>query len=139
MTVLLAPILLGSCVYFVLPNVPDADVLRVRWSTPDHVSSCHQEILDELNKIEPVADPVAALALYRKEAASIIAGWSREEDALEFNNPFSGLPYIEEDSPGNYLIELKAGKPTYFRFDMNGQKIELGEIGEKARSKSDER
>ena len=80
--------------------------------------------------MKPADDPAAALAAYRKEAASIIAGWRKEYPRSdEGKNDFSGLQYVEEDSPGNYLIELKDGKPTYFYFDGNGRKFELGVIG----------
>jgi biotin synthase-related radical SAM superfamily protein len=51
-------------------------------------------------------------------------------------NPFSVQQYREEDSPGNYAIELKDGMPTYFYFDENGKKIELGAIGKGASTSS---
>ena len=44
-------------------------------------------------------------------------------DLPDFANPFSGSPVREEDSPGNYTIELHDGKPAYFRYDMDGRKV----------------
>jgi hypothetical protein len=136
MTVFLAPTLLWACVYLVLPKAPSAQVLTVHWR---RAMEDHWDILEGLNEMKSAGDPVAALAAYRKVAASIIAGWQKEYPTSEAGkNDFTGLPYIEEDSPGNYVIELKAGKPTYFYFDRNGRKIGLRVIGEKVRGKSDE-
>ncbi|MGD0999958.1 MAG: DUF2330 domain-containing protein [Candidatus Brocadiia bacterium] len=134
MIVFLAPALLGACVYLALPKTP-TQVLRVHWR---RAVADHREILEGLNEMKPAGDPAATLAAYRKEAASIIAGWRKEyPESDEGKNDLSGLPFVEEDSPGNYIIELKDGKPTYFHFDEAGRKIKLGVIGE-VRSKSDE-
>ncbi|MGD0999959.1 MAG: DUF2330 domain-containing protein [Candidatus Brocadiia bacterium] len=138
---LLAPILLGIFVYRVLPKAPDAQVLMMprAASRVDLNRLTHEEMFIELGEMNAGDDPAEALAAYRKEAASIIAGLRKEHPQSELGkNYLSGLPYAEEDSPGNYAIELKDGKPTYFYFDGDGRKIELGDIGEKARSQSDE-
>jgi hypothetical protein len=132
----LAPILLGACVYAVLPKLPDARVLKVNWALNE---LDHMVTLQQLDDMATNNSPAAALAAYRKEAASIFAGLREHYATSEYGtNYMREFPYIEEDSPGNYVIELKAGKPTYFYFDDNGRKIELGVIGERVRGKSGE-
>jgi hypothetical protein len=133
MIAVLAPILLGSCVYLVLPKLPDAQVLKMHGLRFRYLfKEDHKEILEKLNELQPGGDTAPNLVAYKKEAASIIAGWREKYGEDYYRNPFSGLPYREEDSPGNYVIELKGDKPTYFYFDINGRKIELGVIGRKS-------
>jgi hypothetical protein len=138
MTVVLAPILLGSCVYLALPKLRGADVLSLHLMPLSFNKLDHELILKELDEMEPADDPAAALAACRKEATAIIAK-ARGEHAKAYGNPFTGQPIHEEDSPGNYLIELKGDKPKYFYFDINGRKIELGVIGAKREEGSRQR
>ncbi len=82
--------------------------------------------------MEPAGDPAAALAAYRKEASSVVARMGagiRMPRTITIASQANR--FAEEDSPGNYVIELKDGKPTYFFFDENGRKIVLGVIGRK--------
>ena len=103
MTVLLAPILLGSCIYLALPKISSAQVLKGHRSYLANKEN-HSFLIEELNAAKIGGSPAEALATYRREAASIVAGWARQAYAEEFNNAFTGQPIREEDSPGNYVI-----------------------------------
>jgi hypothetical protein len=127
LTVLLVPILLGSCVYLALPKAPDAELIPLSRFASAFTRWDHEEVLKTLHETERGGHPAELLAACRKDAASMFTKWG--PGARPLNNPLTGRPCREEDSPGNYVIELKDGKPTYFYFDENGKKIELGAIG----------
>jgi hypothetical protein len=38
-------------------------------------------------------------------------------------NPYTGLPVVEEPSPGNYELALRDGKVLYFHVDARGARI----------------
>ncbi len=138
MAVLLVPILLGCCVYWALPKVSEEQVLTPRM--PEYFATVdHFAIFEKLSEMKLSGDPAATLAAYRKEVQSIIAGAREKHGEHSCKNPFTGQAVLEEDSSGNYVIELKDGKPMYSYFDAYGRKIELGEIGKKVGSKSGER
>jgi hypothetical protein len=39
-------------------------------------------------------------------------------------NPYSGGPFLEEPSPGNYVLELLDGKVAYAYYDARGARID---------------
>lgn len=118
----LLPIIVGLGIYL---GVDKYEGRSVRSSWRFGGADRHSSIAEDLIPSENIGAPEVALADLRRQAAR---SWSKMDDR-GYANPFTGHSVREEDSPGNYTIELVDDRPTYFYHDANGQKALIRDLG----------
>lgn len=86
----------------------------------------------DVTDAQPRGNPFIAL-LHRKAAARMGSAASLAEArrlAAEAwqgkTNPFDGRPVREQDSPGNYVLRERDGRPVYVYYDARGAAFEAG-------------
>ncbi len=115
--------LVGLGVYNSIPTLPESQILS--WN---HKSESLGPLPGAMISRDPQKGPADIGALRQELAAAYD----------HVRNPWTGAPVREEDSPGNYSVELlngkpatrRAGKPAYFYYDGNGLKVLMGTYSE---------
>jgi hypothetical protein len=112
--VLVLTTLVGASEYLLCEKLPAAGYIK--WSA---TSEPHYAISEALGDFTPPGEPAEKLAALRGKVSAIL----KSLQSVEKMNAFTGLPIREEDSPGNYVVELQDGKPTFCFIDDNGEKV----------------
>jgi hypothetical protein len=115
-TLVALAILVGTRAYLPKDKVPAGST--VKWRAYDGSPSVGA-IYESLQSLVLSGEPAEQLATLRKRATAVLEGLPLEKR----KNIFTALPVREEDSPGNYVIEMRDGKATYCYCDEIGKKI----------------
>jgi hypothetical protein len=122
--VLVLTVLFGAAAYWRVEKLPAGGSLKWRMFANRQQ---HEGICESLRKLTLSGEPAEQVAALRKRVSAILEAVPPDQ---RLKNVFTGLPMREEDSPGNYTIELKNGKPTYCYLDDNGGKVPAWSPGE---------
>lgn len=118
-TVLLIAILAGVITYCVLPKTPVSLTRMPRM----YVSMFHKSAVHNLCRSEREAPKqlpgIILLETYRSRMKDFVKPIPMD-DRFRIN-PYSGLPYQEEDSPGNYILRMGKFGPEYVWYNEYGK------------------